>query len=282
MTKKNFLLVIYLLVSLFTEAQVTGQLQNNWRVLLKRKDSVEIVFQLERKIENGKIVFYVVNAAERIKITDVKVLQDSIFFSMPAFESSFRVQVKPNGDLSGTYIKGTAGQTQYWPMIAYANSKDRFRQTRGNAKNNVTGKWDVSITRANGSIRKALAVFKQEGNRLTGSFLTPSADYRYFDGIVTGDSLLLSSFDGDNVHLLTAKINDNDIISGGVFFNGYNGKETWTAKRNNIAALPEIEDPTRMRAGYSKLDFTFKDIYDNPVSINDEKYKNKVVIVQLM
>jgi thiol-disulfide isomerase/thioredoxin len=282
MMTKKFLLVIYLLASLFAESQVTGQPQNNWRVLLKRKDNVEIVFQFERKIESGNPVLYVINAAEKIKITDVKVVKDSMFFSMPAFESSFRVQLKPNGDMSGTYIKGTAGPTQYWPMIAYANTKDRFRQTLGSAKKNVAGKWDVSITRANGSIRKALAIFKQDGNKLTGSFLTPSADYRYLDGIVTGDSLVLSSFDGDNVHLLTAKINDINFISGGIFFNGYTGKETWTAERNNSAALPEIQDPTHLRPGYFQLNFTFKDIYGNPVSINDEKYKNKVVIIQLM
>ncbi len=282
MMKQNFLLLIYLLVSFFAESQVAGKLQNNWRVVLKRKDGVEVVFQLEGKSEHGKTVLYVINAAERIKITDVKIVLDSMFFSMPAFESSFRVRLHPNGDLTGIYIKGTAGPTQYWPTIAYANSKDRFRQSQGNAKDNVTGKWDVSITRSNGSVRKALAIFKQQGNKLTGSFLTPSADYRYLDGIVTGDSLLLSAFDGDNVHLLIAKIDDTNNISGGIFFNGYTGKETWTAKRNNDVALPEIEDPTHLRGGYSQLNFTFKDVYGNAVSINDEKYKNKVVIVQLM
>jgi thiol-disulfide isomerase/thioredoxin len=282
MTKQNFLLLIYLVASLFVEAQVAAQLQNNWRVVLKRKDNVEIVFQLEQKSEHAKTVLYIINAAERIKITDVKVMSDSMFFSMPAFESSFRVQLKPNGDMSGTYIKGTAAATQYWPMIAYANSKDRFRQIRGYAKNNIAGKWDVSITRPNGSVRKALAIFKQEGNKLTGSFLTPAADYRYLDGIVTGDSLVLSAFDGDNAHLFTAHIDNVNTISGGIFFNGYSGKETWTAKRNDTASLPEIQDPTHLRAGYSQLNFIFKDIHGNPVSIDDEKYKNKVVIVQLM
>ena len=46
--------------------------------------------------------------------------------------------------------------------------------------------------------------------------------------------------------------------------------------------MPEISDPTKLRDGYSRLDFTFNDLDGNPVSMNDEKYKNKVVIVQLM
>ena len=117
---------------------------------------------------------------------------------------------------------------------------------------------------------------------LTGSFLTPSADYRYLDGIVTGDSLMLSAFDGDNVRLFEAKIDNANTISGGIFYNGYAGKETWKAEKNIAVALPEIDEPTQLRQGVSKLNFTFNDLQDIPVSINDEKYKNKVVIIQLM
>ncbi len=117
---------------------------------------------------------------------------------------------------------------------------------------------------------------------LTGSFLTPAADYRYLDGIVTGDSLMLSGFDGDNVHLLEAKIDNANTITGGVFYNGYTAKETWIAQRNDTAALPEINEPTHLREGASRLSFTFDDLQGLPVSINDDKYKNKVVVVQLM
>ena len=280
--KQKILFFIWLLPVVFTEGQVKKQIVNNWRMVLERKDGKEVVFQLERTQEEGKTVLYVINAAEKIRITDVRMAGDSMFFDMPAFESSFRVKLQDNSDMSGTYIKGTAGNTQYWPLYATANRKDRFSAGSGNAKNNISGRWDVSITRANGTIRKAVAIFKQRGNKLTGSFLTPSADYRYLDGIVTGDSLRLSSFDGDNARLFEAKIENANTISGGVFYNGYTGKETWTATKNDSVALPEANEPTRLREGESKLNFTFKDLHDIPVSINDEKYKNKVVIIQIM
>ena len=271
-----------LLTAVFSEAQVKQQLYNQWRVVLERKDGEQVVFQLERKQEQGRTVLYIINAAERIKITDVKTAGDSMFFALPAFESSFRIKLQANGDMSGTYIKGTAGNTQYWRLFANANRKDRFSAGQGDAKNNISGRWEVSITRANGTIRKAVAIFEQKGNKLTGSFVTPSADYRYLDGIVTGDSLRLSAFDGDNVRLFEAKIDNANTISGGVFYNGYTGKETWIAAKNDSVALPEINEPTRLREGESKLDFTFKDLQGIPVSINDEKFKNKVVIVQIM
>ncbi len=249
--------------------------------MLERKDGKLVPFMLERKIENGKTVLYVINAEERIPITTVKMDGDSMFFSMPAFESSFRVKLQANGDLDGTYIKGTSAKTQYWPLHAY-KTKNRFDELNGESKYNISGKWDVSITRANGTVRKALGIFEQKGEKLTGSFLTPAADYRYLDGIVRGDSLFLSGFDGDNIHLFEGQINNENKISGGVFYNGYTSKETWTAEKNNAVALPEISDPTRLREGFEKLDFAFRDLKGNLVSIKDEKYKNKVVVIQLM
>ncbi len=250
--------------------------------MVERKDGKQVPFLLEQREVDGEIVLYIINAAEKIKIANVAKVGDSIFFSMPPFESSFRIRLLANGGLSGIYIKGTAAATQYWPLYGYANNMDRFHASLGDPKNNVSGRWDVSITRANGTLRKAVAIFQQKGNKLTGSFLTPSADNRYLDGIVTGDSLMLSGFDGDNVHLYEAKIDNANTISGGVFYNGYTGRETWIAVKNDSVALPKTDDPVHLRKGYTRLNFTFNDLQGRPVSINDVKYKNKVLVVQIL
>ncbi|HNP23235.1 MAG TPA: TlpA disulfide reductase family protein [Panacibacter sp.] len=274
------------LIGLFTvfvcDAQQKNTSVSRWRAALHRPDGKDIVFELRGKKEQGKTVLYVSNAAEEIEITDIKTKGDSMFFTMPAFEASFRVKILHDGDMAGLFIKGTAAQTQHWPFTATAKSSGLFEPDQGNAMTNITGRWDVSITRANGTIRKAVAEFEQHGNRLTGTFLTPSADYRYLDGVVTGDSLKLSTFDGDNIHLFEAKVDSACSISGGVFYNGYAGRETWTALRNDTIELPEANAPTQMREGETKLNFTFKDLNGLPVSISDKKYKDKVVIIQLM
>lgn len=279
---KVLMLIVSLSLFLPVVAQPKSAIQKGWRIALQRKDGKEIIFQLEKNTVQGKTALVVVNAGEKIKLTDVTSAGDSLFFTMPAFEASFRVKLQPNGDMTGTFIKGTSGSEQYWPLFGKANDPARFKATQGSAKNNISGKWNVSITRPNGTIRKAAGLFSQQGNRLTGSFLTPSGDYRYLDGIVTGDSMFLSSFDGDNARLFEAKIDIKNNSLNGVFYNGYDGKEVWTATKDSSVAMPEISDPTKLRDGYSRLDFTFNDLDGNPVSIKDEKYKNKVVIVQLM
>jgi len=94
--------------------------------------------------------------------------------------------------------------------------------------------------------------------------------------------LKLSTFDGSHAYTFYAKINSQEKISGGVYLAGYAGRETWSAKKDKDVKEPQQEQPTKLRPGESKLNFTFNDLEGKPVSINDERFKNKVVIVQLM
>lgn len=281
-TSMRQLVIIFGLIFIFSSAQAQRTLSPNYRAYLVRMDNNTVVFNIETAKENNETVFYVINADEKIRISPVEITNDSVNFSMPTFESTFKAKRNADGSLEGTWIKGTSGDFQHWKFYAIPNQLSRFEKNQGKAKYNISGKWDVSITRANGTPRKALAEFEQNGDRLTGSFLTPSGDYRFLEGIVTGDSLKLSTFDGAHAYTFYAKIVGRERITGGVFYSGYNGKETWGAVKDKNVKEPVQEQPTKLKDGESKLNFSFKDLNGNPVSINDDRFKNKVVVVQLM
>jgi thiol-disulfide isomerase/thioredoxin len=278
--KKIVILSGLLLCDIIASSQTV--LPANWRAYLIRQDSNLVVFNLKTENENGKTILYVLNAEERIKITAVSVTKDSVNFSMPVFESTFKSKRNSDGSLQGVWIKGTGGVFQYWPFFAFPQQSYRFIKNQGKATTTISGKWDVTITRANGTLRKAVAIFRQQYDKLTGTFLTPSGDYRYLEGVVTRDSLKLSTFDGAHAYTFYAKIDDAKNISGGVFYSGFNGRETWVAVKNEKIPLPSQDAPTRLREGESKLNFSFNDLEGKPVSINDERYRNKVVIIQIM
>ncbi|MGK2863935.1 MAG: peroxiredoxin family protein [Chitinophagaceae bacterium] len=253
----------------------------NYRAILYREDGKEVVFKLKIERSAEEVRVFILNATEKIPAKDIVIKEDSMLFNMPVFESSFRLQFKPDGTLSGTWIKGIAsGKTQYWPFKAFPGNR-RFELAKGAAKNNISGRWSVTITRAQGTTRPAIAEFIQKGNELTGTFLTPSGDYRYLEGIVTGDSLLLSTFDGAHAFTFSGKIKNRNEIIDGFFGSGIGGTEKWIAQRDSKAALPGGDAP-QLKEGFKKLDFVFNDIDGNKVSIADERFKNKVVIVQIM
>ncbi|MBK5269969.1 MAG: TlpA family protein disulfide reductase, partial [Bacteroidia bacterium] len=146
---------------------------------------------------------------------------------------------------------------------------------------NISGRWAAAFTN-NKVIKKSVAEFVQKGDHVTGTFLTTTGDYRFLEGVVRNDSLQLSTFDGVNAYLFTAAIANDNEITGGSYYSGVNAKQDWTAVKDANARAPSDPSAMYLKEGEERLDFTFKDLEGKPVSINDERFKNKVVVVQLM
>lgn len=251
-----------------------------WKAELQRTDGRNIVFNFETRDSAGKKVLYVINGEERLLVDSISVLTDSVLIHMPFFDSHFRAKLDGQGNLEGVWIKRAGEKQQTMPFKARYNQKLRFA-AKAKPKYNVTGRWSVQFT-GNGKTREAVGEFQQEGTRLTGTFLTASGDYRYLEGVVSGDSLQLSAFDGSHAFLFTAKLANEGTLQAGRFYSGATGEEQWTARKDEDVALPDGYDQSHMRPGASRLNFRFKGIDGKEVSLNDETYKNKVVVLQIM
>ncbi len=249
-----------------------------WRARLQRQDGVAVVFNFERKQERGGEVWYIRNAGERMKVTDIDRKGDSLIVQMPVFESQFRLLQKDKL-LEGVWIKAGSLKTQEMPITAVPG-KERFA-VKSSSQQNISGRWAVTFTNSLNLSSPSVAEFRQTGDIVTGTFLNPTGDYRYLEGVIDGDSLFLSGFDGSHAFLFTARIG-GDELSGGRYYSGATSRQTWTAKKDASASLPAGDVEMYLRPGEEKLDFTFNDLEGKPVSINDERYKNKVVVIQLM
>lgn len=251
-----------------------------YRASIFREDGTEIIFNAEVQQKNGKQVMYIRNATERLLVDDIKLKGDSVFIEMPFFESFFRLQLQKDGNLVGKWFKAGSAKLLEFPVQFVYGNKERFPVTKA-ATQNSTGRWQVAFTRPNGTDRPAIAEFQQKGSSLTGTFLTPSGDYRFLEGIVNGDSLLLSCFDGSHAYLFTATISGNE-IKNGMYYSSAAPAEKWRALKNEKAALPDTTQLTQLKPGESKLNFSFRDVNGKNVSINDARFKNKVVVIQIM
>lgn len=280
MYKKTLAIGLFALLSVGASAQTSLQ-HGAWRAALLRNDGNKIIFNLDIQQQKGKTVFYIVNEPEKMLADDVTIVADSVFINMPVFESAFRLKIISKDSLSGTWIRKTTSKDIVMPFTATTKEAYRFPAVHGDATENVNGKWKIDFTRSNNSEREAIGQFVQKGNQVTGSILTPSGDYRYLSGIVTGDSLQISTFDGIHAMVFTGKINKGSITNGNLY-SGPVSKEVWTAKKDEQAAL-SAEQVTRLKDGEDgSLNFSFPDIDGKQVSIKDKRFKNKVVIIQLM
>lgn len=255
--------------------------KNEHVMTLLRADSLPISCNVEILKEGGRQVWVIRNGDERIRVTEMDERGDSVFFRMPVFESAFRLQRNAAGPVSGIWIKATSRQDVVQP-VAFRPGTVRYPTDLGRAKYNVSGRWRVTFIRPDGSPLAAVAEFSQRGEKLTGTFLTPTGDYRYLEGVVTGDSLRLSCFDGSHAYFFGARIGERNRIGQGVFASGLTYRETWTAVKDPSAKIDESLSGMSLKAGEETLAFRFRDLDGNLLTLSDNRFRGKVVVIQIM
>ena len=252
-----------------------------WKGVIQRPDGEQIVFNFEVKPVNGKKVLYVLNASERLLVDDIRQQGDSLWISMPFFDAHFATVIKSNGSLEGKYIKISGERRFEIPFFALPGNKERY-PISPKTKYKVTGRWDVTFGEGKDA-SKAVGEFQQGANgKVTGTFLTPTGDYRYLEGGIEKDTLRLSAFDGSHVYLFKAKLDNDSTITQATFFAGGAGKEAWVANKDANAKLPDGFAAVKLRPGESKLNFRFPATTGEQIGIADDRFKNKVVVIQIL
>lgn len=268
------------ILSLFSCSESTKIKTGIWRAEISTIAGA-LPFNLDiQKKDDGYEVF-ALNGEERLLMDEAYLdEEDSLHIPMEVFDAE--IIAKASGDmLNGTFRKKMGDlSVRESNFTATFGENYRFVEKRDEAAVNVSGKYDVEFKYEEESY-PALGVFEQTGNEVTGTFLTTTGDYRYLQGNVVGDSLLLSCFDGTHVFLFKAKVEGENLV-GGVFCASLTYTESWTGVKNAYAALPEANSLTHLKEGYDSIEFTFKNEKGETVSLTDERYQNKVVAVQIL
>ena len=221
---------------------------------------------------------YLINGEEKIYAGRITWSGDSAVFPMHIFDTNIMARYRESV-LSG-YWKKNYLPDYFLPFRADYGKPYRFSESPRQPSYTITGKWDAVFSNASDTTR-AIGVFEQYGNHLKGTFLLTSGDYRYLDGEVDGDSLRLSTFDGEHAYLFKAKILNHDSLRG-MYWSGKTWNEPWVAVRNPNAKLPDTDSLAFLKPGYTKIDFRFPGLDGNPVTPEDPKYRNKVIILQVL
>ncbi len=272
---RRSLLVLITLVS-FAHAQTP------YRVVMPREDGIPIVFNMTASTVKNKTVWFIRNASEKLRVDSIRIESDSLLVDMPFFDSRLSMSVSKDRSMKGYWYKGTTTADLVMPVEATPGITWRFEQVNGKARSNISGRYAVEFTKTDGTKRSSVAEFRQENNKLTGTFLNPSGDYRFLEGIVTGDSLLLSCFDGSHAYFFGAKIKPDGSIGNGIYCSGPKYKEYWTAVKDPEAKVESSGAMMYLKEGEERLNFRFPDLDSNMISIDDDRYKNKVVVLQIM
>lgn len=257
-----------------------------WRGVLtlgEKKSELVLPFNFNVKYFHEFLSIDIINAEEKIAVTEIMVSGDSINFKMPVFDSEFRTALK-NDTLRGLWINNSKKEKNKIAFEAYYNDKRRFVTVK-KPEVDFTGRYEVTFNPKTADEYKSVGIFKQTGNKITGTFLTETGDYRYLEGAVQNNDMSLSCFDGAHAFLFFASSKNKkgkaDSISGKVFY-GISGTEDWTAVRNDKFKLKDPEGITTLKSENEKVTFSFPNLEKQTVSLADPKFENKVVVIQVM
>jgi peroxiredoxin len=260
------------------EAGLAGQ----YRVVLQLPAG-ELPFGLEIATHDGRSVAWLVNGPERLQIDDVTIAGDKVEMTMPGYQNRLVATRDPAGLRGSVTLVKLKGEKHVIPFTATRGAGYRFFASQGGTAAqpaDLTGRWATTFTDDAGASYPAVGEFTQQGDQVNGTFLTPTGDYRYLAGSLKGKELYLSTFDGAHAFLFRATLDASGGLAGD-FFSGLTYHEKFTARRDAGASLGKAESATRLKTGQDRLDFSFPDVDKRLVSLHDERFRDKVVVVTI-
>ncbi|MFK8015785.1 MAG: peroxiredoxin family protein [Gammaproteobacteria bacterium] len=229
---------------------------------------------------NGVLQATLANGDERVPVSGVTNSPEELLLSFPAFNNTITLRpqgARWRGELA--LIK-RGGVTQRMPVTLSPGKSHRFYAEEQDVNADFAGTWAVEFVDDEGIKVDAVGEFQQQNGRVTGTFRTPTGDYRYLEGQVSDRELRLSTFDGAHAFLFVAQQAENGEVRGD-FWSGTKWHETFTARRDANARLPDASNMSQMRDDVERVAFTFPDTRGQSVSLTDERFQDKVVVVAL-
>ncbi|MEQ8303800.1 MAG: TlpA disulfide reductase family protein [Cyclobacteriaceae bacterium] len=271
------LIVLLLSTIVLFSCEPKPELQTGaWRGLVDvQGQMLPMNFQVLKNDQSYQVLLK--NIDEEILLDEVEIRGDSVIMFMHIFDTEIHAKVDGQ-TLTGYYVKNYEKDFKL-PFQAQLGETHRFVETSNEYTEDFAGTYAVTFIHE-GDTTISVGIFTQEGNQLAGTFLTPIGDYRYLEGNVVGNEMMLSTFDGNHSFVFKATKQGDGTLKGD-FWNGKDWHETWTGIPDKDAALPDPESLTFLKEGYKTIEFSFPDLEENKVSPSDDRFENKVLVLQI-
>lgn len=283
MTMSKLAFISFLFFSAFSlQAQsIDRPAQGIWRgEIMHIGGALPMNFEVKPGKSANRFKIQLRNGEERFSLEESYFRGDSLVIPFDLYESELIGKLSKGNQLTGYLVRKRNGIPAYrMPFQARAGSNLRYTKLLP-AKVSVQGKWMADFWSDETNHSPGVGIFTQKGNQVTGTFLKTSGDYRYLQGNISGDSLFLSNFDGSYLMQVRARIQGKTLT--GTFYSGLAGKRNLKAQWDPKAALPDLKKLTYLKPGFDRINFRLPNTRGEEISLADERFKNKVVVIELM
>lgn len=260
------------------------ELVGTWRAVLDSPGG-ELPFGLAIEDSGGWLRAYAINGEEKAPFSSIEIDGRSVTLRFDWYDAEIAAEMSSEGVLRGRWRKTAAGgDDSALDFNATRGEAERFRtvEATGGGHDDIGGVWAVTFTDESGS-EPARGEFSQaDDGTVTGTFLTPTGDYRFLEGRYHDGVLRLSTFDGAHAFLFEARVQSDGRLEGD-FWSRDTYHATWTAIRAEPGEvlLPDSWSLVGLTNDEGRFSFEFPDLDGDVVTSGDARFRGKVVLVNL-
>lgn len=247
-----------------------------WNANLQLTDEIKLPFILSIT-EGKKETFIEIYNDDEIITLKSSSLKDSLRFDFQAFNNYLIIQ-KTDKELNGYFVQPDRTTHKRIPFSAKKHGNNQPKVSYS-TNSSVDGKWKVFFNANKESAYPAIGEFNQSKNgRVTGTFMTETGDYRFLDGFIEKDQLLLSTFDGSHAFLFNADLSKDTLE--GMFYSGSHWSTNWVGVKNDTFSLTSPNELTYLIK--DTFEFEFRTVENELYNYPNKDLEGKVTIIQIM
>ncbi len=257
-----------------SQAAAQPSLTGLWDAVVTVND-VDVPFRIEFSGDGRDVSGSFFNGDDRVTSTSGRFENGAVVLSFDEYETRLEAKLS-NGTLEGQYLRGTRG-------APYPFRAKRFTPAPADAGNvpAVAGLWNVQVKSSKGESAWQLIV-RQSGAEASAAILRVDGDTGTLTGRYADGRFVLSHFSG--ARPLRLELTPQ---ADGTLTVVQNSDKPLTAIRSELArakGLPEPSDPsqfTSVKDPTEPLRFNFPDLSGRAVANTDERFRGKVVLVNI-
>ncbi|GCD78529.1 hypothetical protein JCM31826_20110 [Thermaurantimonas aggregans] len=249
---------------LFTALSFSASAQLIYIGELEMNGETPLRFNAIIKPFKNSVELNIINSQDTIKLVGKPIPGTQTWrFDFPVFNTHIRLR-RLLKHWVGTFIDDDKGDTI--PVVFKPASKETPRYNLSNMQA-VENRFQITFEPGTSNERVAvLEYFPYTKSEIRGSILTTAGDYRFLQGSVSSDSLIMSTFDGKFAYVFVARL-QGDSIFGYQFYTKANPRQ-FKGVKSNAARLPDPKALTQVKNDAGKIRFSLPDTEGKIVEFN--------------
>lgn len=247
-----------------------------WDAVVLNKMGEEVAFGLEISERDGALSGVLINGEERIPSSSGSFDGKRLKLDFDYYDGELDAEL--DGDrLTGKFTRQL--RKDLLSRVFRAVRPGQSGKAASEPGGDISGEWVLRVGEG-ASERIWRGIFRQKGAEVVGTIVPLSGDWGILTGRIENGKVTLSKFDGINAYLFTAGLTQDGRLEG--LINSERKVVGFRSGENGIEArLPDPNSFMRMKNPSEPLRFSFPDVDGKTVSLSDDRFKGKVVIVTI-